>query len=333
MFHCNGWCFTWAVTAFGATHVCLRRVEPGRVWDLIDAEGITHFCGAPDRADRRSSTTPRRTALAAAGHRHGRRRAALARPCSRKMRALGLPPGPRLRADRDLRPAHRLRVAPGVGRACPTERAGPPARPARARRTSSPTSCAWSTSAMQRRPADGETLGEVVMRGNNVMTGYYRRARGDGRGVPRRLVPLRRPRGVAPRRLHRAARPQEGHHHLRRREHLDDRGRAGRRHAPGGAGVRGRRDPGREVGRAPEGVRDAQARRAGDRGRDHRLLPRRTSPTSSARPRSSSASCRRPRPARSRSSCCANKEWGGRDEADQLSAAGRPAALSFRRSR
>ena len=30
MFHCNGWCFTWGVTAVGGTHVCLRRVEPGR---------------------------------------------------------------------------------------------------------------------------------------------------------------------------------------------------------------------------------------------------------------------------------------------------------------
>jgi len=47
MFHCNGWCFTWAVTAVGGRHVCLRRVDPGRVWDLIDAEGVTHYCGAP----------------------------------------------------------------------------------------------------------------------------------------------------------------------------------------------------------------------------------------------------------------------------------------------
>src|SRR6267143_2651817 len=47
MFHCNGWCFTWGVTAMGATHVCLRRVESGRIWDLIDTEGITHYCGAP----------------------------------------------------------------------------------------------------------------------------------------------------------------------------------------------------------------------------------------------------------------------------------------------
>ncbi|HEY4908090.1 MAG TPA: AMP-binding protein, partial [Methylomirabilota bacterium] len=47
MFHCNGWCFTWAVTAVAGTHVCLRRVESGRIWDLLESEGITHYCGAP----------------------------------------------------------------------------------------------------------------------------------------------------------------------------------------------------------------------------------------------------------------------------------------------
>ncbi len=47
MFHCNGWCFTWAVTAVGGRHICLRKVEPGRVWELIDAEGVTHYNGAP----------------------------------------------------------------------------------------------------------------------------------------------------------------------------------------------------------------------------------------------------------------------------------------------
>jgi fatty-acyl-CoA synthase len=36
MFHCNGWCFTWGVTAMSATHVCLRRVDPSRIWDLVD---------------------------------------------------------------------------------------------------------------------------------------------------------------------------------------------------------------------------------------------------------------------------------------------------------
>src|ERR671935_240713 len=47
MFHCNGWCFTWAVTAMGARHVCLRRVDPALMWELFDREGVTHYNGAP----------------------------------------------------------------------------------------------------------------------------------------------------------------------------------------------------------------------------------------------------------------------------------------------
>src|SRR5579862_8120507 len=43
MFHCNGWCFPWAVTAVGARHVALRAVDPERVWQLIDEEGVTHY--------------------------------------------------------------------------------------------------------------------------------------------------------------------------------------------------------------------------------------------------------------------------------------------------
>jgi fatty-acyl-CoA synthase len=47
MFHCNGWCLTWAVTAVGGRHVCLRKVEPERIWELFEAEGVTHYSGAP----------------------------------------------------------------------------------------------------------------------------------------------------------------------------------------------------------------------------------------------------------------------------------------------
>jgi fatty-acyl-CoA synthase len=47
MFHANGWTFPWAVTAVGGTHVCLRRVEPARVFDLINRERITMLCAAP----------------------------------------------------------------------------------------------------------------------------------------------------------------------------------------------------------------------------------------------------------------------------------------------
>ena len=47
MFHCNGWCFTWAVTAAGGTHVCLRAIDTAEVWRLLRDEGITHFSAAP----------------------------------------------------------------------------------------------------------------------------------------------------------------------------------------------------------------------------------------------------------------------------------------------
>ncbi len=47
MFHCNGWCFTWAVTAAGGTHVCLRTVDTAEIWRLLRTEGITHFSAAP----------------------------------------------------------------------------------------------------------------------------------------------------------------------------------------------------------------------------------------------------------------------------------------------
>jgi len=43
MFHCNGWCFPWAVTAIGGTHVCLRALDPGLIWDLVKSECVTHY--------------------------------------------------------------------------------------------------------------------------------------------------------------------------------------------------------------------------------------------------------------------------------------------------
>ena len=141
MFHCNGWCFPWAVVAVGGTQVCLRKVEPSLVWELIDAYGVTHYNGAPT------------VHLAIANHpaahrlsppRHGRhwRLAALAdaaRPAARAEPA----PDPHLRPDRD-RTVHRQRVATRVGdRSPPTNR--PSAWLARARAAWLPIRCGWST--------------------------------------------------------------------------------------------------------------------------------------------------------------------------------------------
>jgi fatty-acyl-CoA synthase len=47
MFHCNGWTFTWAVTAVGGTHVCLRAVDPPLIFQLIGDHKVSHMCGAP----------------------------------------------------------------------------------------------------------------------------------------------------------------------------------------------------------------------------------------------------------------------------------------------
>src|SRR3546814_3245434 len=47
MFHCNGWCFPWTVTALAGTHVCLRQVRARAIYDAIAEHGVTHLCGAP----------------------------------------------------------------------------------------------------------------------------------------------------------------------------------------------------------------------------------------------------------------------------------------------
>ncbi|MGH8697882.1 MAG: AMP-binding protein, partial [Burkholderiales bacterium] len=47
LFHCNGWCFPWSVTAMGGTHVCLRQVDPAQIFAMIVAHKVTHMCGAP----------------------------------------------------------------------------------------------------------------------------------------------------------------------------------------------------------------------------------------------------------------------------------------------
>ena len=47
MFHCNGWCFPWTISAIIGTHVCLRHVRSGPIWDALSDHKVTHLCGAP----------------------------------------------------------------------------------------------------------------------------------------------------------------------------------------------------------------------------------------------------------------------------------------------
>ena len=47
MFHCNGWCFPWTIAAVAGLNVCLRKVDPAKIFELIARHGVTHMCGAP----------------------------------------------------------------------------------------------------------------------------------------------------------------------------------------------------------------------------------------------------------------------------------------------
>ncbi len=47
MFHCNGWCFPWSISVNAGTHVCLRQVRAGQIYELMAEHGVTHLCGAP----------------------------------------------------------------------------------------------------------------------------------------------------------------------------------------------------------------------------------------------------------------------------------------------
>src|SRR5438552_6909249 len=171
LFHCNGWCFPWALTGAGSRHVLLRRVDPALVWRLVAAEGVTHFNGAPTVL----------IMLVNDG----------AAPPERLPRALriatgGAPPSPTLLAQWERIGAEITHIY-GL-----TETYGPH------------THCDWHPewhgldlevrarlrarqgganlvagelrvvdTAMHDVPADGETMGEVVVRGNNGMAGYF----------------------------------------------------------------------------------------------------------------------------------------------------------------
>ncbi|GAA1245258.1 AMP-binding protein [Pseudonocardia aurantiaca] len=169
MFHCNGWCTPWAVTAVGGTHVCLREVRGDVIWRLIAEHGVTHLNGAPTVV-----TMILRSPAAAP----------LERPIT--ITTAGAPPSPTTIAHAE-RMGFRIVHVYGL-----TETYGPYSvnqyqpdwddldvedRARKQARQGVGMLCAeWMRvvdSEMNDVPADGTTMGEVVMRGNNVMLGYY----------------------------------------------------------------------------------------------------------------------------------------------------------------
>ncbi|HAD74284.1 MAG TPA: acyl-CoA synthetase, partial [Gemmatimonadetes bacterium] len=168
MFHCNGWTFTWGVAAVGATSICIPRIDPTDVWRRFD-EGVTHFCAAP--------TVLTMLANDPAAHR-------LERPV--RLFTAGAPPSPTLIAQMatlnfELKHTYGLTETYGP---C-TINVAPPSLANQSKEEQSrhkarqgfANVCTGEVSVvdadMQPVPDDGETMGEVVMRGNIVMKGYY----------------------------------------------------------------------------------------------------------------------------------------------------------------
>jgi fatty-acyl-CoA synthase len=169
MFHCNGWCTPWSLTAIGGTHVCLREVRGDAIWQQLREHGVTHFNAAP-------------TVVSAVLN------APEAGPLTQPVliTTAGAPPSPTTIAHME-RMGFQIVHVYGL-----TETYGPisycQSQPRWAWLSSEERSVLQARQgvnmiqaeglrvvdeAMADVPADGSTMGEIIMRGNNVMAGYY----------------------------------------------------------------------------------------------------------------------------------------------------------------
>ena len=172
MFHCNGWCFTWAVTAVGGVHLCLRKPAPSTIWHHLRHSGVTHLCAAP---------TVLTMTLEDAGAAEGRL------PRGVRIATGGAPPTPALLGRLDalgMDITHLYGLTETFGPAAICEWRGewwslPIDAQARIKaRQGVGNVISREIRIVDERgtdvAADAATLGEIALRGNNVMLGYYR---------------------------------------------------------------------------------------------------------------------------------------------------------------
>ena len=173
MFHCNGWTFTWGVTAAGGTHVCLRRVDPAEIFRLVAEEGVSHLCAAPvvltmlihsPPAVRRSF--PQRVVVGTGG-------AAPPSAVIEAMSALGFHVVHLYGLTEVYGPATVCVEQPDWDGLEPAARAAKIARQGVRYPTMAELAVADPES-LAPVPADGRTLGELLLRGNTVMKGYLK---------------------------------------------------------------------------------------------------------------------------------------------------------------
>jgi fatty-acyl-CoA synthase len=173
MFHCNGWCFPWSLAANAGTSVCLRRVEPAEIFKAIAEDGVTHFCGAPVVLNMIINAKPEER-----------------RPLPRTVEVMtaAAPPPPAVLQRMEADGFHITHVygltecygpsvvcawhdewndLPADARAQKKARQGVPYPVLEDLMVADPETGAPV-------PQDGETMGEVFMRGNVVMKGYLK---------------------------------------------------------------------------------------------------------------------------------------------------------------
>ncbi len=169
MFHCNGWCTPWAVTEAAGTHICLRAVRADAIWDAIDNLGVTHLCGAPAVCSTIADAPQARTLE------------------SLRITTAGAPPSPTVIAQLEaigvtVVHVYGLTEVYGPYTICEYQESWKDVKPhERAALLSrqgvgmvQAESARIVDADMKDVPANGTTMGEIVLRGNNVMLGYYK---------------------------------------------------------------------------------------------------------------------------------------------------------------
>lgn len=173
MFHCNGWCYTWAVTAVAGTHVCQRNIIPGEIFNKINDAKVTHMCGAPivlnmlvHAPDEAKVKFPQTVEVTTGG-------AAPPSAIIASMERLGF----------NVTHAYGLTETYGPSTVCAwqdewgdmhlDEKASLMARQG-VRYPTLFDQMVMDPDTMTSVPADGSTMGEIMLRGNTVMKGYLK---------------------------------------------------------------------------------------------------------------------------------------------------------------
>ena len=173
MFHCNGWTYTWAVTAAGGTHICLRAVDPALIFPAIAEHRVTHMCGAPivlnmlvNAADEHKRTFEQTVEVATGG-------AAPPSAVIRRMQQMGFHVVHLYGLTETYGPATLCAWQEAWDALDADAQAQKVARQGVRYHTLEDTQVA-DAGTMQSVPANGETIGELMIRGNTVMKGYLK---------------------------------------------------------------------------------------------------------------------------------------------------------------